>query len=566
MKMTIKIKQMGVCVGMAALMMAGAWLNTACSSDEAIVDNKPVIGENTTPTETTVKFTATLAPKNDASGTRVITPGKDANNKDILNVAWKEGEEIAVRYESTSISGNSSVIAMVTHVDETTGVATIEAQDALVDPENGSVVTFVYPYTLATDDGKIDVDKLRNQHGNLTGPNGISTLYDAATGSGTLDVNAGKAVVSSKVTMKNEVCICKFKFNFEEGSSSSSTGGGETPSYTPITIDDGNGHTYTITSDRLDDSPGATGGYRGFRSTDEIYVAMLPIDKTKVKFKAKRKGSSDEYYVFTKSNVKLEAGKFYRNLSITLLKETKDLSDGSITATDGDVIYQSSNEATGNTITIPDGATVRLAGVNINAGGFAGILCQGNAHIILVGDNYVSGSAAIQAGPKNTKLTISGSGSLTAIGGDFAAGIGSGLNGPCGDIIINGGTINATGGTYGAGIGSGGNTCGNITISGGTVTATGGDKAAGIGSGEIGKCGNITITSDVRQVTATKGTGATYSIGKGNGGSCGTITIGGTLNAEGNPQGGTVYYDDGSFQNDGETYLSESPFTYKPTN
>ena len=540
-----KIKQIGAGAGMAALMMAGAWLTTACSSDEAIVENKPVVGENTTPTETTVKFTATLTPKGDnGSGTRAITPGTDTNGKEILNVAWKKDEEIAVYYEKASYNystgkDHGTMKARVKSVDNN-GVATIETVDELTNPKNGGTVVFVYPYTLATDDGKIDVDKLRNQHGNLTArttPNAsvddISTYFDAATGSGTLNLSAGKAVVSSKVTMKNEVCICKFKFDFTGGMVNMY----ETPSYTPIEIDDGNGHTYTITSDRPDDSPGATGDYRGFRSTDEIYVAMLPIDKKTVKFSAKRKGSSNEYYVFTKSNVTLEAGKFYRNLSITLLKGSKDLSSGSITATNGDVIYQSSSAATSNTITIPDGATVRLAGVNINAGGFAGILCQGNAHIILVGDNYVSGSAAIQAGGSGKTLTISGSGSLTATGGNRCAGIGSGAKG----------------------------TCGAITISGGTVTATGGMNAAGIGSGQLGSCGDITITTGVTKVTATKGDGASYSIGMGNGGSCGTITIGCTLDAEGNPQGGTVYYANGRFRNGGDTYLSKSQFTYKPT-
>ena len=45
---------------------------------------------------------------------------------------------------------------------------------------------------------------------------------------------------------------------------------------------------------------------------------------------------------------------------------------------------------------------------------------------------------------------------------------------------------------------------GDITISGGTVNATGGQDAPGIGGG-VGSCGDITITSDVTKVTATKG-------------------------------------------------------------
>ena len=80
--------------------------------------------------------------------------------------------------------------------------------------------------------------------------------------------------------------------------------------------------------------------------------------------------------------------------------------------------------------------------------------------------------------------------------------------------------------------------CGNILISGGTVTATGGDDAAGIGGGrgnsntESTSCGTITITTGVTKVTATKGSGAApNSIGAGYFGTCGTVTIGGNVGA-----------------------------------
>ncbi|MDT3360443.1 MAG: hypothetical protein LIR31_00380 [Bacteroidota bacterium] len=77
--------------------------------------------------------------------------------------------------------------------------------------------------------------------------------------------------------------------------------------------------------------------------------------------------------------------------------------------------------------------------------------------------------------------------------------------------------------------------CGNILISGGTVTATGGENAAGIGGGrgnsntELSSCGTITITTGVTKVTATKGSGAPNSIGAGYFGTCGTVTIGGIV-------------------------------------
>ena len=89
--------------------------------------------------------------------------------------------------------------------------------------------------------------------------------------------------------------------------------------------------------------------------------------------------------------------------------------------------------------------------------------------------------------PANSKLTIRGSGSVTATGGSYAAGIGgqaADAGKDCGTIIINGGTVTATGGYNGAGIGGGYNGAGgSVTISGGTVTATGGSNGKGIGAG-----------------------------------------------------------------------------------
>ena len=262
-------------------------------------------------------------------------------------------------------------------------------------------------------------------------------------------------------------------------------------------------------------------------------------------------------------------------------------------------------------VTIPDGKTVVLSGVNISGGS---ITCDGSVTMILMGANTVTATdnnAAIKIGGPGTTLTITGSGSLTAQGGVEAAGIGTDrieddelsfgnivINGgtvtatggkegagigtgladgefyttsiTCGDITINGGTVTAIGGLYGAGIGTGPTmsdggsasiTCGDITINGGTVTATGGGYGPGIGTGVFlkygsesasNRCGNITIGAGVTSVTATKGSSdSPNSIGKGYayGGTqnFGTITIGG----------------------DATTYangVTTSPFTYTPSN
>ena len=194
-------------------------------------------------------------------------------------------------------------------------------------------------------------------------------------------------------------------------------------------------------------------------------------------------------------------------------------------------------------ITIAENANVELKDVTINGGNnsstkWAGLTCDGNATITISGTNTVKEFyykyPGIQAGKTGTTLTINGTGTLTATGGDFAAGIGSGYDGAsCGHITISGGTVNASSSMNGASIGSGfkGSSCGAITISGGTVNASSAQYGAGIGSGYANSsCGNITISGGtVNASSSSDGAG----IGSGcDCSSCGAITIsGGTVNA-----------------------------------
>ena len=91
-----------------------------------------------------------------------------------------------------------------------------------------------------------------------------------------------------------------------------------------------------------------------------------------------------------------------------------------------------------------------------------------------------------------------------------------------------GGTVSAVGGQNAAGIGTGtGNECycGNISITGGSVTAIGTGVGAAIGTCVGGKCGNISIASTVTKVEVTKGESASKYIGAGDSGTVGEITI-----------------------------------------
>ena len=137
---------------------------------------------------------------------------------------------------------------------------------------------------------------------------------------------------------------------------------------------------------------------------------------------------------------------------------------------------------------------------------------DGNVTIELDGNNELK-SGNLKAGlEKNTSegtLTLkddkeAGSGSLTAEGGGWAAGIGGGYGDDSDHITITGGTVTAEGGNYGAGIGGGyGGVGDHITIGGGAVTAEGGISGAGIGGGYSGVGDHITITGG--KVTAEGG-------------------------------------------------------------
>ena len=118
-------------------------------------------------------------------------------------------------------------------------------------------------------------------------------------------------------------------------------------------------------------------------------------------------------------------------------------------------------------------ADITLNGVNINVSSTSGVcafdMTGATVNLTLVGDTILrSGSAraGLQASAGSTLvITAASTGSLTATGGNYGAGIGGGQNGAGGTININGGSITATAGTSGAGIGGG------SSGSGGTITA-----------------------------------------------------------------------------------------------
>ena len=217
-----------------------------------------------------------------------------------------------------------------------------------------------------------------------------------------------------------------------------------------------------------------------------------------------------------------------------------NLKYGSITvyigADDKQYVQQGNNEAqqrgnlsittdgsqTHNTITIKGGtmgAKVTLSNVNIETTSNAAVSVSGNVELIISGTNTLQsgwGHAGVEKADDNGTLTISGSGELKAYGGYWGAGIGSGSEKGCSNIVIESGTITAKGGNLGAGIGGGQLAAGqNITIRDGNVTAIPGREAAGIGGGSRGDGKNITIEGGTVYAESGGGNGPAAAIGGG---------------------------------------------------
>ncbi len=171
----------------------------------------------------------------------------------------------------------------------------------------------------------------------------------------------------------------------------------------------------------------------------------------------------------------------------------------------------------GNRITLPkdvnlilaDGATLTAKlGITVAEDGDFAVYAQSNDAatmgklIMTESVPFYKPGIGSDEGKRCGNISIYG-GTVTARGGMYAAGIGSGDSGSaCGTVTIYGGVVTATGGNSGAGIGSGFNSaCDDITIIGGIVTAQGGVNSSGIGSGVYASCNGVTISGGYVKAT-----------------------------------------------------------------
>ena len=417
-------------------------------------------------------------------------------------------------------------------------------------------------------------------------------------------------IVGASAEFVNKQSIVKFILKNSDGSAVL-----DNPEYLQVSNNSGEG---TVLLSNIPSSTYTTNG------NGVLFVAIPGFENKNVTVDAYLNGSR---YSFTKNNINFTDGKYYEIMVKMTYSNLVDLSKvkNNVTLPDGTTVI--GTLGVNKKISIADGATVTLNGVSINASGtwtsgdYAGLTCEGDAIIILSGENILRGIDDDYPGihiKENKTLTIRGTGSLDASGNPtgycYSAGIGGAYSSKCGNIVIEGGTITATGGNRdgaaiggafcggygditisggtvtatavgdgaGIGIGSGyssGYASGNITILGGTVTATSQGRGAGIGSGYSGSgsVGNILISGGT--ITATGGDNAA-GIGSGYYSSCGGITIASTVTSvtatkgSGAPNSigagnsgtcgtvtilGTAYWSGSAYQNGGDIFLPTSP-------
>ena len=493
-----KMKKTMRFLSMAALALVGAVM-TGCTNDDNIIDEpqQPASKSNVVTLTTTVGF-------DDAAGTRAVT------TEGVKTFAV--GETMAIYYwKNKGNDHEKAVSAPLTAGDIINGGKSATFTFTLDNPYKDQSVVYIYPAAMANADFTPNYDALyNNQDGTLAT---LASNFDFCTKSGAW---AGENLPS--LTLENQLAILAITLKDEAGANDI------TSSITGLTLSDGT-YSYSVTRSA---------------AAGPIYVAIRPTSSANIDITAT---DGTKNYTKTLTSKTYAASNGYP-VSWKMTQVATDLSTltAAYTAQNGDIL--TGTLGSNVKISIADGASVTLKDVNINGSGtwtsgdYAGITCLGDATITLEGTNTVKGFDEDYPGihvPEGKTLTINGTGSasITASSNGYGAGIGGGNGVACGNIVINGGTVTATGGEYAAGIGGGDNylPCGNIVINGGTVTATGGYMGAGIGSSNYGSCGAITISGGT--VTATGGyRGA--GIGSGETGACGAITIsGGTVTATG---------------------------------
>jgi hypothetical protein len=247
------MKKIFILLSMAALVVMGA-LITSCNKMEK--DNGPRVNP-----DGSITYTTTL---HMGADTKTIINGETGSH------TFKAGDQIAVIY-SNGTETEKAISVALTEDDIKNGgrsakfTVTLYGLSPAASPtptpaphptvkayDLSNTVTYIYPASMALDNGSIDYSALASQHGTLTS---LASNQDCCSASTTWD---GTGDLLPTLTLENRITIGKFTIKNPSGTAINED-------LTTVTISEGS-NTYEITPD----------GSSTFTS-DPIWVAMRPI-------------------------------------------------------------------------------------------------------------------------------------------------------------------------------------------------------------------------------------------------------------------------------------------------
>ena len=325
-------------LSIAALALVGA-IMTGCSNDDSIIDNPQPEKKSEVVTLTT---TISLGGSDNTAGT---TRALNINGVK----TFKAGEQMAVIYHN-GMGRVKAVSHALTAGDIASGNKTATFTFDLETPDKSENVTYIYPASMANDDGTPNYDALDEQDGTL---DALASDLDYCTKTGAWN---GENLPS--LTLDNQFAICEFSLYGLDGYD-------RNQSITSLTLTDG---TYTYTVNR----PANPNTWR-------IYVVIRPTENAEMTLVA-----SDGTGTYTKTwTMTYAAGNGYP-MQLNNMIRVVDLS-----TLNGNFTAQNDDELTGTMpdnyqLSIAGGASVTLSDVNVIASGnYAGINCAGSATIVL---------------------------------------------------------------------------------------------------------------------------------------------------------------------------------------
>ena len=279
-------------------MAALALVMAACSNDD-MIQQQPA-----QPQGKKMHFTATIeAPNSDAITRTTATLDKDANNKDIIKMAWMQNDQIAL------VHNGVIDYALVTTVDATTGAATIEGVTPWnKTPTTGEAVTLVHPYHMVDDPAPVEPWDysprifLFNWYDGTFNDLFSTWALDWREGKSTFSVVGDNITLSSRVKMASNIAIWKLTLQDDAA--------------TP------NALSATNVSIKIETSPTSTTEVANVSNNSglsEYYMCMIPATIPEGDLVIEAKVGSDTYTYTKAGGVSLTAGKFYQS-TVTLTK------------------------------------------------------------------------------------------------------------------------------------------------------------------------------------------------------------------------------------------------------